>query len=178
MRIFEAKRARALRRDHPFGFYARPASKADNSTDLMKWEVGIPGKKGTDWEVGIYKVTMEFSEDYPSKARPPRVPRDPRARASDPRPFPAQPPKCKFVPPLFHPNVYPSGTICLSILNEEEDWRPAITIKQMLLGIQDLLDTPNPNSPAQSDAYQLFVSDKAEYKRRIKLEAQKNAPSS
>lgn len=25
----------------------------------------------------------------------------------------AQPPRCKFVPPLFHPNVYPSGTICL-----------------------------------------------------------------
>lgn len=26
-----------------------------------------------------------------------------------------QPPKCKFVPPLFHPNVYPSGTICLRL---------------------------------------------------------------
>jgi hypothetical protein len=25
--------------------------------------------------------------------------------------------------------VYPSGTICLSILSEEEGWRPAITIK-------------------------------------------------
>ena len=45
----------------------------------------------------------------------------------------------KFVPPLFHPNVYPSGTICLSILNEEEGWRPAISVKQILLGIQDLL---------------------------------------
>ena len=82
------------------------------------------------------------------------------------------------MPPLFHPNVYPSGTICLSILNEDEDWRPAITIKQMLLGIQDLLDTPNPNSPAQSDAYQLFVSDKAEYKKRVRQEAAKNAPPS
>ena len=81
------------------------------------------------------------------------------------------------MPPLFHPNVYPSGTICLSILNEEEAWRPAITIKQMLLGIQDLLDTPNPNSPAQSDAYHLFVSDKAEYKRRVKAEAAKNVPT-
>jgi ubiquitin-protein ligase len=30
----------------------------------------------------------------------------------------------------------PSGTICLSILNEDDGWRPAITIKQMLLGIQ------------------------------------------
>jgi ubiquitin-conjugating enzyme E2 I len=81
----------------------------------------------------------------------------------------------KFVPPLFHPNVYPSGTICLSILNEEEGWRPAITIKQVLIGIQDLLDEPNPDSPAQSEAYQLFISNKKEYSRRVKAEARKNS---
>lgn len=37
----------------------------------------------------------------------------------------------KFDPPLYHPNVYPSGTICLSILDEEKSWKPAITIKQV-----------------------------------------------
>lgn len=37
----------------------------------------------------------------------------------------------KFEPPLFHPNVYPSGTVCLSLLDEEKDWRPAVTIKQV-----------------------------------------------
>lgn len=37
----------------------------------------------------------------------------------------------KFEPPIFHPNVYPSGTVCLSILEEDKDWRPAITIKQV-----------------------------------------------
>lgn len=83
----------------------------------------------------------------------------------------------KFVPPLFHPNVYPSGTICLSILNEEEGWRPAITIKQILMGIQDLLDEPNPDSPAQSEAYNLFMQDKVKYKRRVQEEARKNAPT-
>jgi ubiquitin-protein ligase len=41
----------------------------------------------------------------------------------------------KFTPPLFHPNVYPSGTVCLSILDEEKSWKPAITIKQV--GIYD-----------------------------------------
>merc|ERR1712072_9224 len=62
--------------------------------------------------------------------------------------------------PLFHPNIYPSGTVCLSILNEDEDWKPSITVKQILLGIQDLLDNPNPGSPAQSEPYQMFrVSD-------------------
>ena len=39
----------------------------------------------------------------------------------------------KFEPPLFHPNVYPSGTVCLSLLDEEKDWRPAVTIKQVIL---------------------------------------------
>jgi ubiquitin-conjugating enzyme E2 I len=145
---------KAWRRDHPVGFYARPRSKGDGSTDLMVWEAGIPGKAGTDWEGGVYKVHMIFSEEYPSK-----------------------PPKCKFVPPLFHPNVYPSGTICLSILNEEEGWRPAITLKQVLIGIQDLLNEPNPSSPAQSEAFALFVNNKAEYKRRVKAEAKKNIPS-
>lgn len=58
---------KAWRRDHPFGFYARPTSKGDGSSDIMKWEAGIPGKEGTDWENGVFKVSMEFSEDYPSK---------------------------------------------------------------------------------------------------------------
>jgi ubiquitin-protein ligase len=45
----------------------------------------------------------------------------------------------KFDPPLFHPNVYPSGTVCLSILNEDEGWKPAITIKQVTLHWQSLI---------------------------------------
>lgn len=50
----------------------------------------------TDWDGGSFPLTLHFSEDYPSK-----------------------PPKCKFPQGFFHPNVYPSGTVCLSILNED-----------------------------------------------------------
>ena len=51
----------------------------------------------------------------------------------------------KFEPPLFHPNVYPSGTVCLSLLDEDKDWRPAVTIKQVkpcvhLIGIDCAMD--------------------------------------
>jgi ubiquitin-conjugating enzyme E2 I len=59
----------------------------DGTMNLMLWEYAIPGKKGTSWEGGLYKGQMIFKDDYPST-----------------------PPKVKFVPPLFHPNVYPSGT--------------------------------------------------------------------
>jgi len=74
----------------------------------------------------------------------------------------------KFTPPLFHPNVYPSGTVCLSILNEEEAWKPAITIKQILLGIQMLLDEVNPDSPAQAEAYNLFKKDRVAYEKAVR----------
>lgn len=90
----------------------------------------------TPWEGGLYKLRMIFKDDYPSS-----------------------PPKCKFEPPLFHPNVYPSGTVCLSLLDEEKDWRPAITIKQILLGIQDLLNEPNVKDPAQAEAYTIYWYD-------------------
>jgi ubiquitin-conjugating enzyme E2 I len=80
----------------------------------------------------------------------------------------------KFVPPLFHPNVYPSGTVCLSILNEEEGWKPAINIKEILLGIQSLLDEPNPESPAQADAFNLFKKDKVAYEAKIKRIVKEN----
>ncbi len=45
---------------------------------------------------GLFEVTMEFSEDYPHK-----------------------PPKCKFPQGFFHPNVYPSGTVCLRLTDSQ-----------------------------------------------------------
>lgn len=51
---------------------------------------------------------------------------------------------------------YIIGTVCLSLLDEEKDWRPAITIKQILLGIQDLLNEPNIKDPAQAEAYTIY----------------------
>lgn len=66
------------------------------------------------------------------------------------------PPKCQFRPCIFHPNVYESGTVCLSILNAHEGWKPAITVKQILVGIQELLNEPNLNSPANGNAAGMF----------------------
>ena len=145
---------KSWRKDHPFGFVAKPISNSDGSSNLLKWEAGIPGKEGTDWEGGVYKVHLEFTDDYP-----------------------AEPPKVKFVPPLFHVNVFASGAVCLSILDRAKDWRPAITIKQVLLGIQDLLNNPNPDSAAHQQAINLYSSNKEAYKRRIREEAKKNKPA-
>jgi ubiquitin-conjugating enzyme E2 I len=137
---------------------------ANGMMDLKKWDCGVPGKEKTIWEGGLFKLEVTFPDEYPTK--PPKCTSSSRPtlylRTAD------SPPLGKFVPPLFHPNVYPSGTVCLSILNEEEGWKPAITIKEILLGIQSLLDEPNPESPAQADAFNLFKKDRTAYEKKVK----------
>lgn len=133
------------RRDHPPGFSAKPQQKSDGTMNILLWDCVIPGKAGGLWEGANLSLLVDFTDDYPAK-----------------------PPKCKFTPPLFHPNVFPSGTVCLSILNEDEDWRPSISIRQILIGIQDLLDSPNPSSPAQAEPYTLYTQNREEYVRRVK----------
>lgn len=93
-----------------------------------------------------------------------------------PTDYPTKPPKCSFRPVIFHPNIYPSGTVCLSILNEDKDWRPAITIKDILLGIQDLLDSPNELDPAQAEPFQLFTTSKEAYDIKVREQAQQFTP--
>jgi ubiquitin-conjugating enzyme E2 I len=61
---------KSWRKDHPIGFWARPVAGADGASNIFSWEAGIPGKKETDWEGGVYKVIMEFSDEFPS--RPPK----------------------------------------------------------------------------------------------------------
>mmetsp|Transcript_1187 Transcript_1187/g.1820 ORF Transcript_1187/g.1820 Transcript_1187/m.1820 type:complete len:136 (+) Transcript_1187:2347-2754(+) len=93
---FESKERKQWRKDHPPGFYIKPVAKPDGSSDIFHWKGGIPGKAGTDWEGGDYKIVLKFTEDYPM-----------------------QPPQVSFDPPIFHPNVYNSGKVCLSIIGDE-----------------------------------------------------------
>ena len=53
------------RKDHPFGFIAKPSKNPDGTWNLMNWECAIPGKKGTPWEGGLFALRMIFKDDYP-----------------------------------------------------------------------------------------------------------------
>ncbi|EGC33777.1 hypothetical protein DICPUDRAFT_56277, partial [Dictyostelium purpureum] len=137
---------KAWRKDHPPGFYARPETNADESLNLFKWKCGIPGKPGTPWEGGLYTVYLHFKEDYPLKA-----------------------PLCFFDKGFFHINVFDNGQICLSIIGD--DWKPSISIKNILTGIYDLLESPNPDSAANSEAINLWRKNKTTYTNKIKQQA-------
>uniref|UniRef100_A0A669DTQ7 SUMO-conjugating enzyme UBC9 n=1 Tax=Oreochromis niloticus TaxID=8128 RepID=A0A669DTQ7_ORENI len=144
---------KAWRKDHPFGFVAVPTKNPDGTMNLMNWECAIPGKKGVSYlELDCSRASLyNFVFNNLSSG--------------------------KFEPPIFHPNVYPSGTVCLSILEEDKDWRPAITIKQILLGIQELLNEPNIQDPAQAEAYTIYCQNRMDYEKRVRAQAKKFAPT-
>ncbi|MCO5561675.1 hypothetical protein L7F22_015296 [Adiantum nelumboides] len=148
-----AEERKAWRKSHPHGFVAKPEARPDGSLNMMLWRCTIPGKDGTDWEGGYFPLSLQFCESYPTK-----------------------PPVCSFPANFFHPNVYKSGKVCLSIINEGEGWKPSISVKQIPLGIQDLLDTPNLASPAQQEAYLLLKKHRMGYKKKI-VEQAKRHPS-
>ncbi|KAK6111277.1 Ubiquitin-conjugating enzyme E2 1 [Brugia pahangi] len=126
-----------LQEDPPAGVSGAPTE--DN---ILMWEAIIFGPQDTPFEDGTFKLTLEFTEEYPNK-----------------------PPTVKFVSKMFHPNVYADGSICLDILQNR--WSPTYDVAAVLTSIQSLLDEPNPNSPANSIAAQLYQENRREYEKRV-----------
>lgn len=126
-----------LQADPPTG-----VSGAPSENNIMLWNAVIFGPVGTPFEDGTFKLLIEFSEEYPNK-----------------------PPTVRFVSRMFHPNVYADGSICLDILQNR--WSPTYDVSSILTSIQSLLDEPNPNSPANSQAAQLYQENKREYEKRV-----------
>lgn len=127
-----------LQQDPPAGISGAPQ---DNN--IMLWNAVIFGPDDTPWDGGTFKLTLQFTEDYPNK-----------------------PPTVRFVSRMFHPNIYADGSICLDILQNQ--WSPIYDVAAILTSIQSLLCDPNPNSPANSEAARMFSENKREYNRRVR----------
>lgn len=63
--------------------------------------------------------------------------------------YPFLPPICYVGKEIKHPNIDDSGKIYLALLDKEKEWEPSITIKPILLAIQDMLTESNINELAK-----------------------------
>ena len=122
--------------------------------DIFTWNIIFFGPLDTIYENGIFRAQMNFSTDFPNS-----------------------PPIVKFIDNIYHPNVYPDGKVCISILHDgvdefgyestSERWNPSHSVSSILLSIISMLPNPNFESPANIDASVLCKDNYDQYKKKI-----------
>jgi len=127
--------------------------------NLAEWEVMFLGPTNSLYEGGYFKALLKFPVDFPN-----------------------MPPEMTFITPILHPNIYPNGKVCISILhppgedrfNEQESaderWRPILGVEAILVSVLSMLtdDKPNLDSPANIDAARLYKESEAAYKKQVR----------
>ena len=66
----------------------------ENDDDLFVWNVVFEGPEDSLYEGGYFKAQLKFPNDYPNN-----------------------PPNMIFKTKMWHPNIYPDGKVCISILH-------------------------------------------------------------
>ncbi|KOS39938.1 hypothetical protein ACN38_g9206 [Penicillium nordicum] len=134
-----------------------------HNDDIFNWDVAlIVMNPDSLYYGGYFKASMTFPSDYPYA-----------------------PPKFRFLKPLYHPNIYPSGKLCISILHTpgedemsgelaSERWSPAQRVESVLISIISLLDDAEPASPANIDAAVLLRNEPEVYRQRVKSDVEKS----
>ncbi|POR33760.1 Ubiquitin-conjugating enzyme E2-18 kDa [Tolypocladium paradoxum] len=143
---------RALTNNPPEGITAGPVSE----DDLLHWECLIQGPEGTPFEGGVFPAELKFPKDYP-----------------------LAPPSMKFLADVWHPNVYPSGLVCISILHPPGDdpnhyehaserWSPIQSVEKILISVMSMLAEPNDESPANVEAAKMWRERRSEYENKVR----------
>ncbi|KAL0230730.1 hypothetical protein PCE1_004286 [Barthelona sp. PCE] len=132
---------------------ASPVQNVDGSLNLFIWNGKIRIHYG-DFAGATLEVKIHFNSDFPANS-------------------------CRVIitfPNLFHVNVYPSsGSTCLSLLNVEKDWRPSVSVFEILRGVQALISQPpNCDDPANGSAVKMYRENTVEYRRRAMEQVNKS----
>ena len=84
----------------------------------------------------------------------------------------------RFVKPLWHPNIYLDGRVCISILHAPGDdpmmyekscerWSPVQSVQKILISVISMLPEPNDESPANIDAAKEWRTDRKAYAQKV-----------
>ncbi|XP_066431758.1 ubiquitin-conjugating enzyme E2 G2 isoform X1 [Eleutherodactylus coqui] len=142
----------------PEGIVAGPI----NEENFFEWEALIMGPEDTCFECGVFPAILSFPLDYP-----------------------LSPPKMRFTCEMFHPNIYPDGRVCISILHAPGDdpmgyessaerWSPVQSVEKILLSVVSMLAEPNDESGANVDASKMWREDREQFNKIARQTVQKS----
>mmetsp|Transcript_19315 Transcript_19315/g.41012 ORF Transcript_19315/g.41012 Transcript_19315/m.41012 type:complete len:196 (+) Transcript_19315:126-713(+) len=103
----------------------------------------IAGPNDSAYRGGTWRISVRLSENYPM-----------------------DPPKLRFLDPIWHPNISETGKICLDTLKSK--WSPALTLEYTLIAVASLLVEPNPEHGLNRDALELFRRDPGAFEDQVR----------
>ncbi|KAM6924627.1 ubiquitin-conjugating enzyme E2 T [Xenentodon cancila] len=114
----------------------------------------IVGGTGTPYEGGLFSLEVIVPERYPF-----------------------EPPKIRFLTPIYHPNIDNSGRICHDALKlpPKGAWKPSLNISTVLTSIQLLMAEPNPDDPLMADISSEFKYNKSLFMEKARKWTQEHA---
>ncbi|GAX76101.1 hypothetical protein CEUSTIGMA_g3544.t1 [Chlamydomonas eustigma] len=126
-----------------------------DDSNIFEWQVTIIGPPDTLYEGGFFNARLSFPKDYP-----------------------ISPPTCRFTSEMWHPNVFPDGKVCISILHSAGDdphgyetaaerWSPVQSVETIMISIISMLSSPNDESPANVDAAKEWREDRDAFKKKV-----------
>eukprot|EP00954_Amorphochlora_amoebiformis_P005561 439272-Amorphochlora_amoeboformis.AAC.2 len=123
-----------LEKDPPYGICAWPV---EDRMDQL--EAQIRGPEDSPYEAGVFKLLLDIPNRYPF-----------------------EPPKVKFITPIYHPNIDNGGRICLDTLKmpPKGSWSPSINISTVLTTVRLLMANPNPKDGLMADITQQYTNDR------------------
>ncbi|KAJ5091757.1 hypothetical protein NUU61_006627 [Penicillium alfredii] len=122
-----------------------PDDGRSSSDDLSHLTVLLTGPPGTPYSQGLWRLRLKMPDDYPNS-----------------------PPKATFTTRIWHPNVEElTGAVCVDTL--KRDWKPKLTLRDVLVTISCLLIYPNPDSALNSAAGSLLQEDYEAFSHQAKL---------
>jgi ubiquitin-conjugating enzyme E2 T len=122
--------------------------------NILCLEAQIQGPEGSPYEEGTYTLHVQLSDRYP-----------------------LEPPRVRFVTPIYHPNIDSDGRICLDTLKMQPQgtWSPCININTLLLTIRVLMAQPNPDDGLVPEITEEYRRDPALWHRRAQQHARSHA---
>jgi len=131
--------------------------------DILQWNVKFFGAPDSPFQGCYFKARVVFPTSYPNN-----------------------PPTIKILPLttenggahlFFHPNIYPNGDFCMSILVTDgqyydssyarEMWRPSQTASSVIRSMMEVMGNPNPDSAANIDAAKLYRDNPGKYYEKV-----------
>jgi len=110
----------------------------------------IEGPPGTSFENGFFIFEIKLSKDYPLKFG-----------------------EFYFKTKIFHPNIGENGFVSLDVL--ANGWTPILNFRTVILSVQSLLDSPNPDDFLNEKAAKLYKENINEYEEIVKDNVMKYA---